>query len=308
MGLGANGGPGCNLMAGPPSNFDVFMLPSRSRSLSWINESAYTYMNVQRKKEGDSYSTIDTVTYPAENYEDTSMIFLNTRYYYRIATNEGNSDEDSCVAWFVDPDPDTVSMSDTTALALSVSITATDSFSLGDATEVEHQEGGGGEPQNYDVTESDTMTMSDSYETSLISGQNWMYYLGSDAGAVYPYDADFLGDDDADITSYYQSKALDFHDQHPEWASAWKTISRVYLDYVDKGEIPITIWISTDNGSTWVSNDRTIGNGSHTVKTERFDFWVSGRFFIFKISHASNDRNFQWVRLKIEYFTQGERF
>ena len=295
-------------MALPPTNFDVYLdATGGAHELSWINEAVYTSMAVQRKTgAGGTYATIKAIAYPTESYTDKDAYFTNTAYYYRISTNEGYSNEDHCTAWTADPSTDTVTMTDMNTLRLAVSLTILDGFSMGDATEVEH-ETTPAEPQEYTVTETDTLTMSDSAETTLITGQNWMYYLGSSIGGVYPYGPDYHGDAGADINSYYESKALDFSDQHPQVSGAWKTISYVYLDYVDKGEIPITIWISADNGTTWVSRDKTIGNGSYTVKTSRFDFWISGAFFVVKLSHSSNDRDFQWARMRIEYEPQADR-
>jgi len=159
------------------------------------------------------------------------------------------------------------------------------------------------------VTETDTVTMLDSYETALIGGQNWMYYLGSAEGAIYPYHKNYRGDADADIEAYYQTKALDFADQYPQYIDTWKTVTRIYLDYIDLGECAITVSVSTDDGTTWTNSSRTLGNGSLTVKTARFDYiGVTGRFFSVKIANASNDRLFQITRLKVEFEPHSDWF
>ena len=52
-----------------------------------------------------------------------------------------------------------------------------------------------------------------------------------------------------------------------------------------------------------------LGSGEMTVKRARYDFpWVTGRFFVIKISNSSNDRAFQFVGLTIEAEPHTDQF
>jgi hypothetical protein len=180
---------------------------------------------------------------------------------------------------------------------------------VSEAISVVHQEGEEQGPQNHVVEETDTVHVSDDYTTALISAQTWAYYLGTSVGGVHHYGPSYAGDGEADIASYWQTKALDFADQYPQLMSTWKTVYHVWLDYVDLDQIAIQVGVSTDNGRTWKQADAIIGNGSRTMKTKRFDFrGVTGRFFVVRVSHSSNDKLFQLVRLKVEFASHAEQF
>jgi len=287
-------------MAGPPTNLSVVAQTNGNTALTWTNNAVYSSMAIHRKVSGGSYAQIDTVSYPDASYTDTESLSSNTKYYWKVVTNLGDSGEDGCTQWTITPAKDTMDISDYKTVSVAFVVSKIETLGINEATEVVH-ETVPAEPQQYEVTETDTITMVDSYETALLTGQNWMYYLGSGSGAIYPYDKDYKGDADADIEAYFQTKALDFADQYPQYIDTWKTISKVYISYVDIQEYDLTVSISTDNGTTWTNSSQVLGNGSLTVKTAEFDFWVSGRFFAIKLSHSSNDRLFQWVRMKVEF-------
>jgi len=289
-------------MAGPPTGLSVVAQTNGHTELTWTNDGVYTSLSVWRRHPPVGYFKQDDLAVDDESYTDTESVESNELYVWKIVSNLGDSNEDSCTQWTATANDD-MDMSDYKNVAVDFVLSGIDSMGMSEATEVVHDvyEEPPSEPQEYEVEETDIITMSDAYETTLSSGQNWMYYLGATLGKVYPYDKDYKGDADSDIVTYYQTKALDFADQYPQYMDTWKTIGKVYLDYLDLQECDVTVSISMDNGTTWINSFQTLGDGSLTVKTARFDFLITGRFFVIKLSHTSNDRLFQWVRLKVEF-------
>jgi len=285
-------------VAGPPTGLSV-VAHSGDVDVTWSNQAVYTSLIIRRKLSGGSYATIATLNIDDEAYTDTDTLTTAT-YYWKVTSSAGDSNEDSWTftAWTSDG-TDTVDVSDYKDVGVSFTVSATETFSLGESTEVAVDSP---VPQAYEQNETDTVTISDTYETAHIGSQNWRYYLGSSVGGVHEHYGNYYGDAEADIDAYYQTKALDFADQFPDYADTYKSLTRIYLDYVDLIECPITVSVSTDNGSTWTSSYQTLGSGELTVKRARYDFaWVTGRFFVVKLSHSSNDRTFQFVKMAVEF-------
>ena len=134
------------------------------------------------------------------------------------------------------------------------------------------------------------------------------FYLGAYGGGVYECDDSFKGDGGQIITSYWQSKNLDFGDQDKESADLFKTIAGIKMLYIDTNSTDITLSISTDDGATWTDSTKTIGSGTNDTAEEIFDFWLTGRVFRYKIAHSSASTNFQWARMEVYYIPQGEHF
>jgi hypothetical protein len=133
-------------------------------------------------------------------------------------------------------------------------------------------------------------------------------FLGAYGGGVYRHADDYKGDAGESITAYWQSKNTDMGDQIQQIADMFKTIERVKLIYYDTNETEITLSISTDDGLTWADVTRTVGSGTGATAEELFDFWITGKEFRYKITHASADDNFQLVRLETTVVPQGEWF
>lgn len=295
-------------MPSVPTSLAVVAQEIGTTILTWTNYGPYLTLEAERKISGGSYAVIGTPAPSAETYTDGSSLTVNSTYYWRIhatwVEDNGYSNEDYCTQWTATPSSDTMDLSDSVTVAVSFVETRSDTMGLSEATTVEHTPGGEppGEPQSYEVTETDTLTLIDSYELALIGAQNWKLYLGSNVGTIHPYETTQYGDAGADIPCYRRTKELDFSDQFPEHIDTWKTISRIWLDYIDLGACDTTISVSTDNGTTWTQSSQTLGTGSLTVKRARFDFInVTGRFFMIEISHSSADRQFQWVDEIIEF-------
>lgn len=286
-------------MAGPPNDLSAVAQTDGTVDLTWTNDGPYSSLAMYRRVSPAAFAKIDDLLPEDESYTDDDSLSEDTTYDYRLTCNLGDSNVDSCTQWTAYPSADGITMSEVVYSLLSASVTVTDGFSMSEATEVEVDSP---DPQEYEVTETDTITMSDDYEITHITGQNWTFYLGSDAGAICHYDESYKGDAGADISAYFQSKAFDFADQYPQFIDTVKTVESVYLDYLDKQECHVVMEISTDNGTTWTLASKTLGNGANIVKMTRFDFPnVTGRFFLIKLSNTSSDRTFQWLKMQVVF-------
>jgi hypothetical protein len=292
-------------VASVPTGLIAVGQTSGNIDLDWTNHGPYTALEVYRNNV--FYKTLGVSVI---SYTDSS-VSSNTTYTYKIYAEweggSGYSSTDSCALWTASPATDDVNISDSKTVTVDFAYSKTEEMAFVEATEVEH-ETTPTEPQAYEIDETDTCTMSDTYEASHIGSQDWKYYLGNSIGEVCPYAETYEGDGVADINAYYQTKALDFADQYPQFRDTWKTVRYVYLDYIDLQECSVTLSLSTDNGTTWASSSKTLGDGDLTVKRARFDFNTSGRFFVIKLAHSSNDRLFQWVRMNVEFLTESEWF
>jgi len=144
-------------------------------------------------------------------------------------------------------------------------------------------------------------------------GQIYYDYIIGENGQVFLY-GDFESDAGEKIKATWVSKALDFSDADPKLGDIFKTVDKVRLEYRDvSANTPVTIYISTDNGVTWVSSSRTLGTGDGKVKTADFYFLdqtsgITGLYFMFKIESESASTKFEWNSLKAFVTPRGEWF
>jgi len=274
--------------------------------LVWVNGEIYDYIAIYRKPEGGTYAPV-TVDLDGTKTSYADTVNTNVLYTYRILGIIGMewsdySNESDAANWTAG-DTDTCTVTDSKTVVVVFKYSKTETCILADIASYEHS---AGEPGIYNVTETDTVTCTDTYETSLISGQDYMYYLGSSAGAIYPYSGEYFGDDTSDITSFWISKRTDFSDQYPGLSGLLKTVKGVILTYVDLDIANVTVGVSTDGGTNWTDVHKSIGTDNGKVKDAIYDFWKTGRFFSFRIRHNSNNRDFQWLRLTVEVEPQAE--
>jgi len=159
----------------------------------------------------------------------------------------------------------------------------------------------------------ESVTCSDSYRGSLSAGSNYEYYLADDSGAIYEQGLNYKGDAGSAIICSWVSKNTDFTDQGAQ-SDIFKTVYSVKLFYLDNdASVQTTIYMSTDDGTTWVSSPigtRSLGTGSGQVKTETWYFpgGKTGQFFKFKIESAGTTTRPQWLGLELDYIERGEHF
>jgi len=274
-----------------PTNFTV-TISGTTFILSWQDNSTNeTGFKIFESVDGGDFSLIYTTEANVTSYDRTGRS-PNVLYAYKVKAY--NADGGSLYS-------NTVQRAMWTASPTAETATLSDSLSSNLSTPPE-------EPQEYESSLVDTFSVSDSVGTSVQGGDNWAFYLGDSAGNIFPFGGGYYGDGDSAIAAYYQSRALDFADQYPQFIDTWKTVSRVYLDYVDLGEFDITVGLSADGGNSWVERSKAIGDGDNSVKTAVFDFWKSGRFFSVRIKNSSSDQNFQWVSLRIEFEPHADWF
>ena len=148
--------------------------------------------------------------------------------------------------------------------------------------------------------------------TVIDLGQIYYDYVMDEGGRVFLL-GDFESDAGSAIKAVWVSKALDFSDADSKLGDVFKTVDRVRLEYRDvSANTPVTIYISTDNGVTWVSESRTLGTGDGKVKTADFYFLdnesITGLYFMFKIESESASTRFEWNSLKAFVKPRGEWF
>jgi hypothetical protein len=142
----------------------------------------------------------------------------------------------------------------------------------------------------------------------IIISSAYHQYLGSPAGEVFEYHESYRGDNGQTIPCYWISKNLDFIDQLPQLAENWKTVKSVKLIYNDVDATDVIISVSNDDGETWTSRTKSIGTGDGTIKEAIYHFWKTGKYFKFKVEHASAEDRFQWIRLDITLVPQAKHF
>jgi len=139
---------------------------------------------------------------------------------------------------------------------------------------------------------------------------NYAYYLGDTNGKIFKFDSSYTADGTTAIATQCITRRLDFLDQLPELADRNKTIHGVKLTYVDKGAISVVVSVSSDGGTNWSTNTKTIGTvgADGVVKTKTFNFIETGQFFNVKIYHSATTGSLQWIQLEIELEDAGEHF
>lgn len=165
----------------------------------------------------------------------------------------------------------------------------------------------------WTTTASVTMSMVPLVSEIVTTQQDYEYYLADDAGNVFEFSGDYLGDAGAEIPSQFISKNTDFADQDQDCFDRYKTVHNVKLYYKDKSSsTDVTVALSVDNGTNWVTAtggaSQTLGDGSDEIKTATFWFLKTSQFFQFKISHGSADKSFQWLGIECEYSSRSDYF
>ena len=138
---------------------------------------------------------------------------------------------------------------------------------------------------------------------------DYNYYLGGEDGKVYVCSGDYASDNGKSITCSYLTKQLDFADKQPKYSNTFKTVHKVKLLFEDLStNAGVTISVSTDGGSTWDTKYRLTGSGNSIPCSENFWFITTGESFMFKITHASDDKYFLWNGLEVDFLPRGDYF
>ena len=158
-------------------------------------------------------------------------------------------------------------------------------------------------------THTGTLALSGVSEGSQSIRTDIEMFLGSGSGKVYAYSPSYLSDDGVAIGSIWQSKQTDLSDQHPKVADTWKNLWKVRLIYIDKtADTNVTVHVSTDGGTSWSSQMKTLGTGDETTKSADFYFMKTFEFLDVKIEHSSAANEFQWAGLYLYWTPAGEHF
>lgn len=136
---------------------------------------------------------------------------------------------------------------------------------------------------------------------------DYNYYLGSEDGKVYTYSGSYTSDDGQPISCSYYTKQLDFADQFPQYNNLFKTVYKTKLLFHDlSSDMTTTVAISTDGGSTWSYAQKIIGDGNSIPTSENFWMIKTGENFMFRITHSSDDKEFFWTGLEIDFLARGD--
>ena len=158
-------------------------------------------------------------------------------------------------------------------------------------------------------THTGTLALSGASASSQSIRTDVEMFLGSGGGKVYAYSPSYLSDDGVAIGSIWQSKQTDLSDQHPEVADTWKNLWKVRLIYIDKtANTNVTVYVSTDGGTSWSSQMKTLGTGDETTKSADFYFMKTFEFLDVKVEHSSAANEFQWAGVYIYWTPAGEHF
>lgn len=247
--------------------------------LHWtINSEGYeSGFKIFRSTDNQNYSQIATVGQGVSSYTDTGPFNHGITYYYRVrAYNSNRESNDSNTASVL------YQLADTFTNFVSMLSSYTQTINVSDII-------------------TNIINSSDAYKESAYTSLNFNYYLG-DSNKVYLFSKEYYGDNGSTITSFWESKKLDF-----ELPAIKKTLSRVRLSYYDYGTHDITVGISLDEGLTWNYQTKTVGTGSRTIKQVFFDWWLTSENFKIKLLHSSSDRRFAWIQMEVEFEIRGEQ-
>ena len=278
--------------------------------LTWTFSGSPSTHSVYRQLNDGIWTWIADVPSPTspEIYTDPTDSYPNVKFGYYISDTTGIASNIVYLGEYTAAATDTVTCLDSSTTAATTSpYSYTDKVyvsCLDVATTAVDDE----VPGDYEDTATDTVTCTDTVITSLITPQNYGYYLGTSNGMVHAYNENELGDNGVAINAYWKSKRLDFSDMYPDILGSWKTISHVQLTYLDKSEATVTLGVSTDGGVSWVNKTKTFGSGTERVAEKSYHFWQTGRFFNFRVSNVSSTETFQLLRLTVHFMPQAEQF
>ncbi len=259
--------------------------------IGWTPGSRYIYAETAYSSNGGTtWVTSGPFVGSARSYS-WSGCALNTTIAFKV---RGYGDG----AWSPYTDPLTTAVyADTEAETVSM----TEAWAEGGS-----QSGGG--PTAASDTEAETVTMTDTYIDAVISKTNIAYFIGSQTGNVYKYNATYHGDNGTTIPCRWESKEIDFTDAYPQYDGMWKCVDRIWLRYIDKDVVTVSVSLSVDNGSTWTTVSRSLGTGTGYIKETSFDFRKTGRFFKIRVEETSSDKDFQWTDMYLEGYPCGDYF
>lgn len=294
-------------MAEPaPTNVSVTFHPTY-HTCDWTNNDTYDEIHVWRSLGSEASSYYATVSGSNTGYDDYSVATSNTIYKYKFKAYRAPylpspfSDEVT-VSRYKDILSETVTLSETitdpATFIEAVSDTITPTVTYTDRVTFVDSIG-------------DTVTIGDSIGTSgtVTIATDTQYLLGDSTGAIYIFDSAYTADNGATITSEWTSKTWDGAESDPTLTGKWKTIYRIEFLYVDKtADTPLTFSISSDGGSTWQSQSKTVGVGDGRVEHTHFHFIKSGQFFKFKVQWPSTTKNFQFLGFDIVYEVMADQF
>jgi len=286
----------CSLTSVSPIEFTVVF--------SWVNQADYQFVELYESETGVGWSLVmDGIT--DEFYEYIGVKY-NTGYFYKVrgyVDLQGYSKFSDTIYYLASAteESDSVTTSDVvseqfesaTESNVSEIVTVADSVT---------------DTENYFEPVSDTVTVSDSVQDAILERLNLARFIGSNNGKLFLYSLETHSDNGNTIPAWWESKDNDFDDQYPQFIGKYKYLHTVKLRYIDLGEHSVTVSISTNGGTTWVDNIKTIGTGSGAPKEKTFNFWLHGRTFMVRVAHASADKDFQWVDLELEFDPAGDYF
>jgi hypothetical protein len=155
------------------------------------------------------------------------------------------------------------------------------------------------------------------------------YYAGSSPAEGTGDRNPVVGDDDGSIflcgpvseltgtpvscECYWTSKVMDFGDQNQDVTNKWKAIDHIRLLYEDVStDIPVTVYLSHDGGTTWQGVSKTIGASANTPKYKDFYFSTypesMGQHFQVKVGSPAVAKDFVFTGLEMFYVPMGESF
>ena len=154
--------------------------------------------------------------------------------------------------------------------------------------------------------ETDGIELADVVYDSVSVKDDFKYYLASSTGKVFTYSGDYLSDDGSAILCRWRSKTLDFSDQIPQCLDSFTELTGVKLVYKDlTTSTPVTIYVSTDGGTTWDWQTKTLGTGSGQILSANYHFIKTGEYFVLAIEHASTDKEFMWLHMEADVVPLG---
>jgi hypothetical protein len=271
-------------------------------SLSW-DDGVWEYFAVERNS-GDGYVELDG-NVSGTIYSDVTPAPDDT-YYYRVrgwVTETGWGGYSNVVVapiWHSSAS-DTVTDSDIAEIA-------GDGADWSEKTETAVATDSVIDAPDYYETISDTVSPTDQVMHVQLEQLELGRFIGNKNGELFLYSSDYHSDDGATIPAWWESKDVDMDDQYPQFVGKFKYLHGVKLRYIDLDEHQVTIYVSTDGGTTWADNTKTIGTGSGIPKEKIFNFWVHGRTFMTRVAHSSTDKDFQWTDIELQFEPAGDYF
>lgn len=269
--------------------------------VQWDNRDAYDVIRLQYHT-GGAWEDVELGGSDTDYTLDS--VDANTLYTVRgrgetdaplEVSDWSNEDTATC---FGDTLTDIVTFTDSLSETISAGDIFTDTVTFSDVLS---------EVGTYIDTFTDTVTFTDFLSDAQTLYTNFAYYLVDSAGNTYEHGEDYLGDAGASIPAAFETKNTDFADQDMAVKDEFKEIFGARLHYKDlTSSITVSISYSTNGGTIWHPETRTLGTGDETTKSADFYFRATGHTFKFKVEHASADKDFQWSGLEIFYLPAGE--